>query len=114
MSEMRGDSVSASSTIEHAVRVETKRQPLPPRERLEQIFDIQDLDAIYGSKPALKGVSMEVYRNLVTAVIGPSGCGKRTFLRCLKREKDLLPGLAPAGTIRYHGQDIAAKDVDPV
>ena len=106
--------MSGSSTIEHAVRVETKRQPLPPRERLQQVFDIQDLTAIYGSKPALKGVSMEVYKNLVTAVIGPSGCGKSTFIRCLNRMNDLVPGFRQGGTIRYHGQDIAAKDVDPV
>jgi phosphate transport system ATP-binding protein len=109
---MKGDTVS--STIERAVRVETKREPLPPRERLQQVFDIQDLTATYGSKPALKDVSMEVYKNLVTAVIGPSGCGKSTFIRCLNRMNDLVPGFRQAGTIRYHGQDIAAKDVDPV
>jgi phosphate transport system ATP-binding protein len=114
MSQPRGDSVSGSSTIEHAVRVETKRQPLPPRERLQQVFDIQDLTAIYGSKPALKDVSMEVYKNLVTAVIGPSGCGKSTFIRCLNRMNDLVPGFHQTGAIRYHGQDIAARDVDPV
>jgi phosphate transport system ATP-binding protein len=106
--------MSASSTIEAAVRVETKRQPLPPRERLERVFDIQDLTAIYGSKPALKGVSMEVYRNLVTAVIGPSGCGKSTFIRCLNRMNDLVPSFRQTGTIRYHGVDIAGNDVDPV
>jgi phosphate transport system ATP-binding protein len=106
--------VSVSSTIEAAVRVETKRQPLPPRERLEQIFDIQDLTAIYGSKAALKGVSLQVYKNLVTAVIGPSGCGKSTFIRCLNRMNDLVPSFRQSGTIRYHGVDIAGKDVDPV
>jgi phosphate transport system ATP-binding protein len=111
---MKEEPVSVSSTIEAAVRVETKRQPLPPRERLEQIFDIRDLDAIYGSKPALKGVTMEVYKNLVTAVIGPSGCGKSTFIRCLNRMNDLVPSFRQTGTIRYHGVDIAGKDVDPV
>jgi phosphate transport system ATP-binding protein len=114
MSETKGEAVSASSTIETAVRVETKRQPLPPREKLEQIFDIRDLDAIYGSKPALKGVTMEVYKNLVTAVIGPSGCGKSTFIRCLNRMNDLVPGFHMAGTLSYHGVDICGKDVDPV
>jgi phosphate transport system ATP-binding protein len=114
MSRMRGEAVSVSSTIERAVRVETKRQPLPPRERLEEVFDIQDLTAIYGSKPALKDVSMEVYKNLVTAVIGPSGCGKSTFIRCLNRMNDLVPGFRQTGTIRYHGVDVAGKDVDPV
>jgi phosphate transport system ATP-binding protein len=114
MSPLKGETVSVSSTIEAAVRVETKRQPLPPRERLEQVFDIQDLTAIYGSKPALKNVSMEVYKNLVTAIIGPSGCGKSTFIRCLNRMNDLVPGFTMNGTIRYHGQDICGSDIDPV
>jgi phosphate transport system ATP-binding protein len=111
---MRGGAVNPSVTIEAAVRVETKRQPMPSRERLETVFDIRDLTAIYGSKPALKDVSMEAYKNLVTAVIGPSGCGKSTFIRCLNRMNDLVPGFRQTGTIRYHGQDIAARDVDPV
>jgi phosphate transport system ATP-binding protein len=106
--------VSTSSTIETAVRVETQRQPLPPKERLEQVFEVRDLDAIYGSKPALKGVSFEIYKNLVTAVIGPSGCGKSTFIRCLNRMNDLVPSFRQTGTIRYHGVDIAGNDVDPV
>jgi phosphate transport system ATP-binding protein len=103
-----------SSTIETAVRVETKRQPLPPRERMEQVFDIRDLDAIYGSKPAVKGVTMGVYKNLVTAIIGPSGCGKSTFIRCLNRMNDLVPSFRQNGSIRYHGQEISGADVDPV
>ena len=106
--------MTESSSIEPAVRVETKRQPLPPRERLNQVFDIQDLTATYGSKAAFKDVSIEVYKNLVTAVIGPSGCGKTTFIRCLNRMNDLVPSFRQTGTIRYHGQDIAARDVDPV
>jgi phosphate transport system ATP-binding protein len=106
--------LSVQIPIEHAMHVEIKCQPLPPRERLQQVFDIQELTAIYGSKPALKDVSMEVYKNLVTAVIGPSGCGKSTFIRCLNRMNDLVAGFRQTGTIRYHGQDIAARDVDPV
>jgi phosphate transport system ATP-binding protein len=103
-----------SITIEPTVRVETRRQPMPPRERLERIFAIEGLDALYAGKPAIKSVSMDVYRNLVTAVIGPSGCGKSTFIRCLNRMNDLIPGFTQTGTIRYHGQDICAAGVDPV
>jgi phosphate transport system ATP-binding protein len=102
------------STIDATVRVETRRQPLPPRERLERIFNIDDLTASYGSKPAVRDVTMDVYKNLVTAIIGPSGCGKSTFIRCLNRMNDLIPGFTQTGTVRYHGQDITAKDVDPV
>jgi phosphate transport system ATP-binding protein len=103
-----------SITIEPTVRVETKRKPMPPRERLERIFHIEDLTAIYGSKPAIKGVTLEAYKNLVTAIIGPSGCGKSTFIRCLNRMNDLIPGYRQTGTIRYHGQDICATNIDPV
>jgi phosphate transport system ATP-binding protein len=110
---MEGDEMM-STTIEPLMRVEARRQPLPPRERLDQIFEVDDLDAIYSGKPALKGVTMEVYKNLVTAIIGPSGCGKSTFIRCFNRMNDLVPGFTQTGTIRYHGQDICAGDVDPV
>jgi len=103
-----------STTIEPTVRVETRRQPMPPRERLEQIFDIQHLDAIYGGKPAVKDVTMEVYKHLVTAIIGPSGCGKSTFIRCLNRMNDLIPSFTQTGTIRYHGTDICRSDIDAV
>jgi phosphate transport system ATP-binding protein len=106
--------MTESSSIETAVRVEMKRQPLPPREGLEKVFEIADVDAIYGSKAALKGVSMEIYKNLVTAIIGPSGCGKSTYIRCLNRMNDLVPGFRQTGTIRYHGYEISASDVDPV
>ena len=94
-----------STTIEPAVRVETKRQPMPPRERLERVFDIEGLDAIYSGKPAVKDVSIEIYKNLVTAIIGPSGCGKSTFIRCLNRMNDLIPGFTQTGSIRYHGPE---------
>ena len=103
-----------SITIEPTVKVETRRQPLPPRDRLERIFHIESLTATYGSKPAVKDVSLEVYRNLVTAIIGPSGCGKSTFIRCLNRMNDLIPHFRQTGTIRYHGQDICESGIDPV
>ena len=108
------ETMTESSSIEPAVRVETKRQPLPPREQLETVFEISNVDALYGSKAALKGVTMEIHKNLVTAIIGPSGCGKSTYIRCLNRMNDLIPSFRQTGTIRYHGYDISAKDVDPV
>jgi phosphate transport system ATP-binding protein len=111
---MPKEATQVVTTAEPNVRVETMRKPLPPRERLEQIFDIQDLTAIYGSKPAVKGVTMEVYKNLVTAIIGPSGCGKSTFIRCFNRMNDLIPIFRQEGTIRFHGQDLCAGNVDPV
>jgi phosphate transport system ATP-binding protein len=63
---------------------------------------------------AVKDVSLDVYRNLITAVIGPSGCGKSTFIRCLNRMNDLVPGVAVSGAILYHGEDLYGPEADPV
>ena len=59
-------------------------------------------------------MSLEIYRNQVTALIGPSGCGKSTFIRCLNRMNDLIPGARIEGEILYHGQDMYGPGVDSV
>ncbi|HKT44997.1 MAG TPA: phosphate ABC transporter ATP-binding protein PstB [Gaiellaceae bacterium] len=100
--------------IEPTVRVEARRQPMPPRDRLEPIFEVESLDAIYGTKAAIKDVSMEIYKNHVTAIIGPSGCGKSTYIRCFNRMNDLIPSFTQTGSIRYHGRDISGPNIDPV
>jgi phosphate transport system ATP-binding protein len=80
----------------------------------ETVFDILDLQASYGSNVAVKGVNLEIYRNLITAVIGPSGCGKSTFIRCLNRMNDEILGFRHGGKILYHGIDLYGDGVEPV
>jgi len=80
----------------------------------EPVFDIQGLTARYGSNIAVKDVGLEVYRNLITAVIGPSGCGKSTFIRCLNRMNDEIPSFRQEGKILYHGVDLNGAGVDQV
>jgi phosphate transport system ATP-binding protein len=80
----------------------------------ETVFDIKDLKASYGSNVAVRGVGMEIYRNLVTAVIGPSGCGKSTFIRCLNRMNDEVPGFRQEGKILYQGVDLYGDGVAQV
>jgi len=74
----------------------------------------KDLNLHYGEKHALRHIDMEIERNKVTALIGPSGCGKSTFLRCLNRMNDLIESAKIKGKVEVDGQDIYAKDVDPV
>ena len=78
------------------------------------VFDVDDLHVYYGKALALKGVSLDLYKNYVTAFIGPSGCGKSTFIRCFDRMNDLIPSARIEGTILYHGQDLYGPEVDPV
>jgi len=88
--------------------------PMASETAREVVFDIDDLGVSYHATVALSGVTMEIYRNLVTAVIGPSGCGKSTFIRCLNRMNDLVPGVSVTGRLLYHGIDVYGSKVDPV
>jgi phosphate transport system ATP-binding protein len=97
-----------------SVGVATEARELPAREFREVVFDVKDLGVAYNGNQALEGVSLEVYRNFITAFIGPSGCGKSTFIRCFNRMNDLIPGAVVEGTILYRGQDLYGRDVDPV
>ena len=75
---------------------------------------IQDLSAFYSSFKAVTDVSMDIQANKVTALIGPSGCGKSTYIRCLNRMHEVIPGARAEGSVTLGGQDIYAKDSDPV
>ncbi|MGB2874508.1 MAG: phosphate ABC transporter ATP-binding protein PstB [Gaiellaceae bacterium] len=81
---------------------------------LETVFDIQGLSASYGTNVAVKGVNLEIYRNVITAIIGPSGCGKSTFIRCLNRMNDAVQGFHIEGRVNYHGVDLYGDGVEPV
>jgi phosphate transport system ATP-binding protein len=78
------------------------------------VFHVDNLAVAYNGKRALKDVSLDVYRNYVTAFIGPSGCGKSTFIRCFNRMNDLIPGAVVDGRIDYHGVDLYGREVDAV
>ena len=41
-----------------------------------EAFKITGLDLSYGEKHVLKNINIDLYKNKVTAFIGPSGCGK--------------------------------------
>jgi len=74
----------------------------------------RDVNVYYGEKHALKGVSIDVRADEVTAFIGPSGCGKSTFLRCLNRMNDTVAAARVVGDIRLDGEDIYDRQMDVV
>jgi phosphate transport system ATP-binding protein len=78
------------------------------------VFDIRDMSVFYGTKKALDWTTLQIYRNLVTAVIGPSGCGKSTFIRSLNRMNDSIPSFRLNGQVLYHGHDIYARATNRV
>jgi phosphate transport system ATP-binding protein len=78
------------------------------------VMQLRDVSVYYGSYEAVRGTTMPIQQNQVTAMIGPSGCGKSTVLRALNRMNDPIPGARVSGDVLFHGQDLYAKDVDPI
>jgi phosphate transport system ATP-binding protein len=101
-------SINAPTSGWGAVGVDTPQTAGAP------VMDLRDVSVFYGSYEAVRGTSMPIRQNQITAMIGPSGCGKSTILRSLNRMNDLVPGARVAGKVTYHGQDLYAKDVDPI
>ena len=75
-------------------------------------ISIENMELFYGDFKAIKGISMEIPENKVTAFIGPSGCGKSTVLKSLNRMNDLVENCKITGTIKLDGENI--YDIEPV
>lgn len=74
----------------------------------------RNLNLFYGTKQALKDVSLDIPVKQVTAFIGPSGCGKSTYLRTLNRMNDTIPGCTITGEVKFDGIDIYDPKLDVV
>jgi len=77
----------------------------------ENIFSVENLALVY---PARKGqssatiladVSLEVERGSALTIVGPSGSGKSSLLRCLNRLEE-----PTSGVVRFHGRSITELD----
>ena len=75
-------------------------------------ISVSNLNLYYGQNHALKSVNMEIPENEITAFIGPSGCGKATFLKTLNRMNDLVEGVRIEGKVVLDGEDIYSPTVD--
>lgn len=67
----------------------------------QTLFEIKDLCKSFGDLQVLKGISTEIKKGEVVAIIGPSGSGKSTFLRSLN-----LLEVPTQGQIFFEGLDI--------
>ncbi|HUS25592.1 MAG TPA: ABC transporter ATP-binding protein [Candidatus Binatia bacterium] len=67
------------------------------------LLRVRDLDYSYGALPVLRGVSLDIRRGRVTAIIGPTGSGKTTLLKILGGQ--VRPH---RGTVHFDGTDVHA------
>ena len=73
----------------------------------ETIIRVTGLEKIFGDNAVLKGIDAEIHKGDVVCVIGASGSGKSTFLRCLN-----MLETPSAGSIFFEGADLTSDKVD--
>ena len=73
-------------------------------ENKQKMIEVQDLCKSFHKLDVLKHISVDFEKNEVVSIIGPSGGGKSTFLRCLN-----LLETPTSGQILFDGVDICAK-----
>ena len=71
----------------------------------ETLLQIQNLRKSFGSLDVLKGITTDIRKGEVVVMIGPSGGGKSTFLRCMN-----LLEQPTDGSIVFDGLDIVRAD----
>ena len=71
----------------------------------EPIIKVRGLHKYFGALHVIKGVDLDVAAGEVVVVIGPSGGGKSTFLRCLNFLEE-----PSAGSIEIDGVEIKARE----
>jgi phosphate transport system ATP-binding protein len=75
-------------------------------------IEVQDLRLAYDSKEVLHGITFDVFRSEILAVIGPAQSGKTSMLRCLNRTIDFTASAAVSGQVRVAGEDVRrTKDI---
>ena len=71
------------------------------------LIETVDLKKNFGSLQVLKGINQTIYQGEVVSIIGPSGGGKSTFLRCLN-----LLETPTSGKVIFEGQELDPKSTD--
>ncbi len=90
-----------------SARIESVLHQLDPDvDRPAHVIATEGLNLHFGSKSILSGVNMDFTRGTITALIGPTGSGKSTFLRTLNRMNDRVVGFRHEGDVRLDGCSI--------
>ena len=78
---------------------------------MSAILEVRDLTVRFGSLIAVNGVGFDAQRGSITAVIGPSGTGKSTLIRCINRLEE-----HQQGTLKVDGVELTddIKAIDQV
>jgi phosphate transport system ATP-binding protein len=84
----------------------------PDAARPECVMRSVQLNLGFGDRRVLSDVNVDLKRGSITALIGPTGSGKSTFLRTLNRMNDRVPGFTREGDVTLDDESLWAQHVD--
>lgn len=74
---------------------------------MESVITLKSLKKSFADREILKGIDLEIKKNEVISVIGSSGSGKSTMLRCINLLEDVT-----SGDITFYGKSVTGGDID--
>lgn len=80
---------------------------IPPTPEQHPMIELRGVHKSFGHVEVLKGIDLSIQPGEVVSIIGPSGGGKSTLLRCVN-----LLEVPTAGSVFIDGLDITARGVD--
>lgn len=78
---------------------------MQPQLAPEVVLNAQDIHKSFGTHDVLKGISLQSRNHDVISILGASGSGKSTFLRCLN-----FLEIPSSGTVAVHGEEIVFRN----
>ena len=75
---------------------------------------VDDLKVFFEKKEVLKGINLDINRNMITGVMGPAGSGKSTLISILNRMLEFEENVTIQGKVLIDGIDIVGEDVNSV
>jgi phosphate transport system ATP-binding protein len=78
----------------------------------EDVMESKELSLGFSGRTVLADINVALKRGSITALIGPTGSGKSTFLRTLNRMNDRVPGFERAGDVTYDEESLWSPAVD--
>ncbi len=86
--------------------------PLSARTDAPVVLEVKEMKFFYGQSQALFGITLDVRKGEVVALIGPSGCGKSTLLKAINRIHEVSNEVRVEGEILLEGTNIYDSAMD--
>jgi phosphate transport system ATP-binding protein len=105
-----GDGVVAGTVTDTSAAVANTQAPAAAS--ADTSLRAVDLTLSFGPRAVLSGITTNVQRGAITALIGPTGSGKSTLLRTFNRMNDKVTGYRHDGDVLLEGRSIWAPSVE--